>query len=145
MSGVENKFMQYPKIDVKELRSTTDKAIENALEEARKETKRQKEKEERLAKENQLTAYNIIEKIPSKCQSLAEEGKSNLVVMKLSTNRDIRFGKSLQINNPRDRQSLVGVGAIVWDYLVSQNLNPTIEYWHDGMGSNSGFQIEITW
>jgi hypothetical protein len=41
--------------------------------------------------------------------------------------------------------NLSGVGRLVWEYCVGAKLNPTLEYWHDGVGINGGYNLVIHW
>ena len=54
--------------------------------------------------------------------------------------------KDHEVTNNKLRYSqLKGVGAIVWNACQGAKLNPTLEYWHDGAGIESGFNLVVNW
>jgi hypothetical protein len=71
----------------------------------------------------------------------AKEGRDHAIVMGLKWGRDHDgyTGNELRYNQ------LKGPAAIVWNELVKAGLQPALEYWHDGMGMDGGFNIIIKW
>jgi hypothetical protein len=133
-----------PQIDVAQLRQLTEKAIQRGKE---KETKRLADvqaKNERQAKADQLLAAKVLAEVPDKCEREAGRERSHAIVMGLKWGRD--YGHSGPgSTNSLSQSQLKGPALIVWDYLQEQKLNPTLEYWHDGLGMNSGFNIVVKW
>lgn len=123
-------------IDLSKLREMTNAAIQRGNEEKERKLALIEEKRVRQARADQLLAEQILTEIPSKCEQEAARERSHAIVMSL------RYGRDYIGNSETD---LKGPGAIVWNHLVEQGLNPTLEYWHDGVGVESGYNIVIKW
>lgn len=126
---------------IEELRKLTSEALEQARIEREQKLARIQERDERKAKENQAFAERVLAQVPDKARKEAKEGRGHVVVMGLKWGRD-HDGYS---SNQLQYNQLKGPGAIVWNELSKAGLQPSIEYWHDGVGMDGGFNIIIKW
>lgn len=128
-------------IDPKQLRKLTDEAIARGEQAHRQELARIAAENARKQRQAELLAESVIEQIPEKCEKEARHERSHAVVMGMKWDRDYPFnsGKNPQPND------LMGAGAIVWKYCTDAGLAPTIEFWHDGVGVQSGHNIVVHW
>lgn len=126
-----------------DLRRTTETAIAIGKEREKKRLAAIAAKEERQRKADELFAAHVLEQVPDKCEKEAEAGRSHAIVMSLKYSRD--YDSPAPNWNDLPYNKLKGPGALVWNALSLANLNPKIEYWHDGMGMDSGFNIIVQW
>lgn len=124
-----------------ELRQITVDAILRGQEEQRKKLIRIREENERKAKRDQLLAEQVLSQVPKKCRLEAAEGRTHAVVMGLEYSRDYERYPSGNL----EHTALRGPGALVWNALRNAGLDCAIEYWHDGVGVNSGYNIIVKW
>lgn len=117
-----------------DLRKITKNAIKKGIELKNKKLVALKEEEESKQREYEALAATILESVPQLCQDAAEKGKDQVVVMALIRGRDYERC-----------QQLKGVGGIVWNSLQEAKLNPSIDYWYDGGGMDSGFNLSVQW
>lgn len=131
-------------IDVNVLRRLTEAAIQKGKEEAERQKQIQLEEERRQKEMEELRAKGIIAQIPHRAKTEAIAGRSHAIVMGIaySDYNKPRGNNEWNICRP---EWLVGAAKIVWDYCVGANLKPTLEFWHDGVGIKSGFNIVIHW
>lgn len=145
-------------IDVQALRATTNEAI-RAAEAARvarlaAEERAQREKSEWVRRETDLKVERILGQVPGRCAIEANAGRSHAIVMSLET----RYGRNSQVgiydyerptnsgyNGEFNTAWLCGPGKIVYDNLVAAGLRVTVEYWHDGVGVESGYNLVVHW
>lgn len=122
-------------INIDELKATTQAAIDAAENRRVKKLAEIKAKDERAAAAALLKAEGIVAQIPSKCAKEAEQGRKHAIVM------------GLKHSDYWDAcvESLNGAAAHVWNACQEANMNPTLEYWHDGGGMKSGFNIVVRW
>jgi len=132
-----------PEVDLAQLRQLTEQAIQRGKWKEEKRLADIKAEEERKAKRDQLFAATVLAEFPDKCEKEAGRGRSHAIIMGLKYDRDYTYQGSNFNTLSHDR--LTGPGAIVWNYLQAAGLKPTIEYWHDGMGMDSGFNIVVHW
>lgn len=130
-----------------ELRRLTDTALAESKKRVRQEQAAATEKAELENRINQLEAEKIILQIPERSAFEANQGRSHAVVMGLESDRDypqnfIGESESWQTLLPLQ---LIGPELLVYQNCVDAGLNPTLEYWHDGLGIKSGFNIVIHW
>ena len=130
-------------IDIQNLQDTTQVAIEEAEERRQKKLATIKAKTERAARAAELKAEGIIAQIPDRCAKEAEQGRNHAVVMGLDWDKDYEHQSGNFNSLTHDR--LKGSGAHVWNACQEANMNPTLEYWHDGCGIKSGFNIVVHW
>lgn len=128
-------------IDPKHLRQLTDQAIAKGQKARQDKLARIAAEEARKQRQAELLAEQVIDQIPHKCEKEAEQERSHAVVMGMKWDRDYPFNSGKQ---PKP-QDLIGAGKIVYEYCAKAGLNPTIEYWHDGMGMESGHNIVVHW
>ena len=128
-----------PQIDVTQLRQLTEQAIQQGKEKEAKRLADVQAKNERQAKSDQLFAARVLAEVPDKCEKEASRERSHAIVMGL------KWGRDHDYTNALTHDQLKGPASIVWNYLQEQKLNPTLEYWHDGIGMNSGFNIVVHW
>lgn len=124
-------------IDIDALQKATKKAVAEAKEKKQTEVERAKAAAERLKKQEEFQAKQVIEGIPDKCGSAAERGQSKAVVMKLD------YAKHYDYRN--NSVALKGAAELVWAACKDAKLHPKIEQWDDGVGINGGFQIVVEW
>lgn len=139
---IEGHTEEPPEVDLAQLRQLTEQAIQRGKEKEAARLAGVNAENERKLKRDQLLAATILAEFPDKCEKEAGRGRSHAIIMSLKYNRDYTHDTNFNTLQP-DR--LTGPGAIVWKYLKSAKLNPTIEYWHDGMGMASGFNILVHW
>lgn len=125
---------------IQELTAITEKAIKEG------EAKAKAIADEKIAKEHAkqklvlAKAEHVIEQIPSRAKREATAGRNHAIVMALKSDdwKEASYTNSKPTN-------LIGVGKLVWEYCVGAKLNPTLEYWHDGVGVNGGYNLVIHW
>jgi len=134
-------------VDPQELRRLTDKAITEAEKKREEKLAQDKIKEERRQQEIVARAEKIIVEIPSICAKHAENGHNKATVMSLQVFEDY----DLEKDHNREplgflhSQSLKGAAALVWKACEEACLNPSLDYWHDGEGRESGYNINVRW
>lgn len=129
-------------IDVQKLKELTNKAIQKEQERQTDALKKEQAAEERERKKHQLMAENIIAQIEDKCVREALMQRTHVIVMSLKDDRD--YDRKIWPQTP-NKQTIRGPGKIVFDFCEKEGLMPTIEYWHDGMGLESGYNIIVRW
>lgn len=136
------------KIDLKALRQLTAQAIVNGEKEREDEFSRIVAKKARKDLQAELLANQIISQILIKCEKEAIKERSQAVIMELKLHRDYTFDTSKgNIPGPTkvEPENLIGAGKIVYQYCVDNGLNPKINYWWDGIGLKSGYNILVYW
>lgn len=133
-----------PEVDLVQLRNLTEQAIQRGKLKEEKRLADIRAEDERRVKRDQLFAAAVLAEFPDKCEREAGRGRSHAIIMGLKYGRDYVYGYGGSFNSlSHDR--LTGPGAIVWNYLQLAGLKPTIEYWRDGAGMDSGFNIIVHW
>ena len=94
----------------------------------------------RIAEQQELEAEGVIMQIPSKCEKEARSQRSHAIVMGLKYKKHYNTTKT-----ELKPTELKGAAAIVWQYCVDAELQPTLEYWWSGDGMVSGFNIVVRW
>lgn len=133
-------------IDPKELNRLTQEAVEQGRREAERREREKAESEARQREADLIKADGIIKQIPGRCVDAARARQSYAIVMtKLGEGTDY-------VRPPGDRNYaacsekwLVGAAKLVWDSCVGSRLQPELQFWHDGCGINSGFNIVVHW
>lgn len=123
-----------------DLRKLTEAAVARGQQEHEDELVRIAEEQKREQRKAELEAEGIIMQIPSKCEKEARSQRSHAIVMGLKYNKHHNATNNLL--KPTD---LKGAAAIVWQYCVDAELQPTIEYWWSGDGMDGGFNILVHW
>lgn len=131
-------------IDIMELKKITLEAIREGQEQARKDEEARKLKEERIAAANRRKAQNVIDQIPERAKREARAGRSHAIVMSVKHD-DYKRPHNANNYNVCEGDWLLGPAKLVWDYCVEAELKPTLEFWHDGCGYDSGHNIVIHW
>ncbi len=128
------------KIDVEHLRNLTESANhENASKLAAKIIANTKKKQE-IKEIQKVIAENYMSQVAEKCEKAAKEGDYSCKIMELVQGRDYSgFPSSLTIDK------LQGVGKLVVEMCHKNNLTCTAEYWHDGIGIVSRFDLRVSW
>ena len=134
-----------PEVDVAKLRQLTEQAIQRGKDKEAKRLAEVKAEAERKAVRDQLFAATVLAEFPDKCEKEAERGRSHAIIMGLKSDRDYTHASGNKNWNALGYERLQGPGAIVWNYLVKAGLKPSIEFWHDGCGVESGFNIVVQW
>ncbi len=101
-----------------------------------------------------LKVERILSQVPERCGVEARAGRSHAIVMSLTH----RFGRHAEKGlydyetpdnfvgtNSFNPAWLVGVGRIVYDQLKAAGLQVGVEFWHDGVGVESGYNIVVHW
>tara|TARA_Y100000034_G_scaffold135296_1_gene206607 strand:- start:258 stop:656 length:399 start_codon:yes stop_codon:yes gene_type:complete len=125
-------------IDINELKASTQTAIEVADKRRQQKLAETKAKDERVARAAELKAEGIIAQIPNRCAKESEQGRTHAIVMSLTYEEQ---GKT----TPPTHETIAGAAVHVWNACQEAELNPSLEYWHDGMGMKSGYNIVVHW
>lgn len=126
-----------------ELKELTEKAIEKGNKKRQQIIEENQEDAIRQCKEEESKAQGIIIQIPERAKAEATVGRHHAIVMEIG--RDYKRPYEDHDYNKCDIEWLRGVAKRVFDYCLDARLQPTLEFWHDGMGMNSGFNIVIHW
>lgn len=128
------------KIDVENLRNITESVHhKNASKLAAKLVANTKKNQEIKAKQKAI-AENIMSEVAGKCEKAAGKGEYSCKIMELVRGRDyLGFPSSLAIHE------LQGVGKLVVETCHKNGLSCTVEYWHDGIGIESRFDLRVSW
>lgn len=92
------------------------------------------------ANNDKRRADQICSKVPEICKKAAANEKNSAIIFQLRYS-DYSNGYSSKL----EYTQLTGAARIVWNQLVESGLNPTLEYWHDGVGIESGFNMVAHW
>ena len=87
-------------------------------------------------------ANYIVSQINGRAMKEAKAGRCHAIVMGLKWRDSDWHGVGEQGVTP---EILKDVAKLVWNACVTGGLKPTLEYWHDGMGINSGYNIVVHW
>src|SRR5262249_19692590 len=132
-------------IDTAEWRRLTDQAIE----EGRREAARVAEEEARaLEHDRQLErdkALSIISAIPNRARTAAQAKQSYAIAMSLREGTDFKRPLNDREYCTCSPAWLTGTAKLVWDACVQNKLKPELQFWHDGGGMDSGFNLVIHW
>jgi hypothetical protein len=128
-------------IDLNKLRQDTNDAIEEAKRLREQRLAKERFESELKKQEMEAKAQSILVQIPTRCAVEAKEGRSHAIVYSLGYD-EYRSGPPYNKIEPHE---IKGVGALVWNACQKSNLQPTLEYWHDGCGMKSGFNIVVHW
>jgi len=131
-------------IDTDRLRRLTDEALTRADEERVRREAEEREAKEREQREIEAKALSILEQIPRRAEEDAKATRKFSIVMSFSYG-DYNRPRDEKRNNFCDPLWLNGTAQIVYEHCVLANLHPTLEYWHDGVGVNDGFNIVVHW
>ena len=129
-------------IDIEKLKQQTKDGLLARQVEAEIAERRAKEKEARNRLLQELKAERILSQLSSRCEAESTAGRNFAIVMSVS-HSDCRPPNNLY--GTCKPEWLQGVPKLVYNACVEANLNPTIEYWHDGIGIESGFNIVVHW
>lgn len=133
-------------INPSNLQRITQEAIERGTQEAER-LRQQRLSEEQLRKEAvQRKAVEIIQQIPTRAEFEARHERRFAIVMSFDS-FDFQFPPAERFSNkPRAAWLKEGtVTKIVYDYCQNARLRPSLEYWLDGCGMDSGYNIVIHW
>lgn len=136
-----------PRIDVVRLCGLTSDATRKQTDDRVRAALLAREQEERERRLNELKADIIIAQIAGRADAEALAGRNHAIVMSLDSYDYDRPHSGPDCNdwNRCHPQWLKDVAKSVYEYCTEQGLNPSIEFWHDGVGVNSGFNIVIHW
>ncbi len=128
-----------------DLRATAEEAIRTSTEERRKQdAKRERAEMERRTQGEENKARLIIQQITERTSLEARTGRYHAIIM--SVDREERGSDTVMDELPRcDPETLKGTAAIVYRHCANEGFNPTLEYWHDGLGYTSGYNIVVHW
>lgn len=128
-------------IDVNQLRQLTKSAQEKAAQAAKAVEAQLLAEQQHQREMDELFAQRVIGQILRKCTAEAGEGRNHAIVMSLKYDRDYHTTFTTTLIS----EQLRGPAKIVYDYCVTNNLRPTLEYWHDGVGMHSGYNLVVHW
>jgi len=128
-----------------ELYQLTWQAIEEGRRDAERIAHEKAEAEERERQAEQVLANSIIAQIPERARAAARAKQSYAIVMGLRSGTDYREPLGNRNHATLSEHWLTGAARLVWDACVNSKLKPELQYWHDGFGVNSGFNIVIHW
>lgn len=124
-------------IDVSLLRQETADAVHHGKRLRQQEINRLAAEVSEKQKASEAFAKFVIAQIPRKCHQAAGFERTHAVVMSLVSDKDYDGFDQPKV--------LKGAGKIVWDACLKSQLHPTIEFWHDGVGVSSGYNIVVHW
>lgn len=127
-----------------ELQRQTAAAIERGREETRKRAEAEELQEKLKQREQELKAEMVIAQIPLRAEQEARAGRNHAIIMSVGFNDYDRPHENMQWSRC-DPSWLKGACKLVYQYCVESQLRPTLDYWHDGVGVESGFNIVIHW
>ncbi len=130
-------------IDVQKLKDLTNEAIQKEQEKQAEALRKEQAAEERERKKHQLIAENIIAQIEEKCIREARMQRTHVIVMSLTDYRDYNSAEIWP--QAPNKDTIKGPGKIVFDFCEKEGLMPIVEYWHDGVGFRSGYNIIARW
>ena len=128
-------------VDPKHLRKLTLEAIQRGKDKKKYDDKLARDAEERHLRAQERRAHTIIDGIPARAEKEAENEKSHAIIMAVKHEDFIKptYGNTESSSNLKD------AAKMVWDYCVTADLKPTIEYWYSGDDLRSGYNIVIHW
>lgn len=130
-------------IDIAELQTITQSAIAEAEHRRKEKLAEVKAKEEQKHTVAVFKATNIVNDIPKRCAKEAEAGRNHAIVMSIGyKDHDKKSGPPY---NLLTYDKLIGTAEMVWNACQEAKMNPTLEYWHDGFGEKSGFNLVVHW
>ena len=131
-------------INIDALRDRTKAAIRAGEITAEIIARRQQEAENRKRAIEELKAEEIFSQVGPRCEQEAAAGRRHAIIMSINAYEDYEqpYGSAANVCEPGWLQ---GVARRVYEGLQEANLNPNIEFWHDGVGIKSGFNIIVHW
>ena len=131
-------------IDVERLRQLTLEARLRAAEERKRLRKEQEDKEAQRKRADELKARQVILQIPGRAETEARQGRNHAIVVSIGYD-DFDRPHDYHNWNKCESEWLKGSANTVFQACLGAGLKPTLEFWHDGVGENSGFNIVIHW
>lgn len=109
------------------------------MEEKRKQEEFEELERKRMEEEqNMLRAKHVLEKVHKACIFAASSGKRKAKVMRCNV------GEYKRDQSPKHPDNfLLGAALIVYKHLDEKGMKPDIEYWHDGVGMQGGYDIYV--
>ena len=131
-------------INIQELQRLTQESIQRGKDEKKRKDEEEARKRIEIKEAQLLAAKNILAQIPGRALIEAQSGRNFAIVMNVGY-RDIALSERYP-NNVMKPEWIIGeTGKLVYSGCVDLKLNPTLEYWHDGCGMESGYNIVIHW
>lgn len=132
-------------MDIQDLREITRLSRAAQEERARQHQLELADQARQRQQQEDLKTQHVIDQIEGRAKAEAHVGRDHAIVMSLDYSdyarpRDFKGGYNLCYP-----EWLKGVGARVFVYCTSAGLAPTLEFWHDGVGNKSGFNIVVHW
>jgi hypothetical protein len=123
----------------------TEEVRQRADEEKETEQKEQRAKAQLQERLDELKALQVIIQIPNRMETEARAGRGHAILMSVGY-KDYERPHTKEMNwNMCRAEWLKGACRLVYQHCQESELKPTIEFWHDGVGVNSGFNIVIHW
>lgn len=139
------------KITPESLRQLTQDAIKSANIRREKELQLEEARIYGRLQEQELKARGIIAQIPGRAETEALAGRNHAIVMALKYGADFDIDFEQRSNDQHNcfrRVNPAGLShaaRLVYEYCLGADLKPSFEFWHDGVGVNSGWNIVIHW
>lgn len=131
-------------IDIRRLQQLTQAARERHQAELSAEALQQALEEKFRQEQARLKAQMVIAQIQDRAETEANAGRNHAIVMSVGFS-DYERPREDRRWNYCDPALLKGACSLVFQHCKEIGLNPTLEYWHDGVGEKSGFNIVIHW
>lgn len=131
-------------VDVRRLQQLTRKAQERQRAEREEQMAQERHEAELKRLQEEQKAQMVISQIAHRAETEAIAGHNHAVLM------SVGFA---DYDRPRQNRTwnycnpiwLKGACRLVFEHCEKIRLEPTLEYWHDGVGVKSGFNIVIHW
>lgn len=127
-----------------ELQRQTAEAIRRGQEEAHKRAETEALLEELKRIDQEHKAQMVIAQIQPRAEYESRHGRNHAIIMSVDYKDYDRPPKNREYSKC-DPSWLKGVCKLVYQYCIGSHLRPTLDYWHDGVGVKSGFNIVIHW
>jgi len=131
--------------DSGELSQLVRQAVEEGQQEAERKQRELAEARERELQAERVLADSIIAQIPERARTAARARQSYAIVMSLREGTDYRRPLGHKDWSFCSESWLSGAARLVWDACLASNLRPELQYWYDGGGMDSGFNLVIHW
>jgi hypothetical protein len=131
------------KIDIASLTAKTSEAIRIGEAAARAKIEHEKRMEDAKRLQEEAKAGSILAQVPARAEAEAKVGRNHAIIMGMTYGDGSWTGNT--DHNTIQPYQLVGAARLVWEQVEAAGLKPTLDFWHDGVGINGGFNIVIHW
>lgn len=131
-------------INIQELQKLTQEAILRGKEEKQRKDEEKARKKVALRDIQVTAAKNILAQIPSRALIEAQAGRNFAIVMNVGY-RDSNLSQNHPDNVMKPEWIIGETAKLVYEGCIDLKMKPTLEYWHDGCGIESGYNIVVHW